>query len=47
MPPTNTELSYQGIASCLHTTAGRLNLGLDKQLSRVVCIKELTLCCKD
>ena len=44
---TDTELTLQDIASYLHATGGRLNLGIGKQPNRVERIKELAICLKD
>ncbi len=41
---TDAELSLQDIASYLHATGGRLNLGIGKQPNRVERIKELAIC---
>lgn len=41
---TDAELSLQDIASYLHATGGRLNLGVGKQPNRVERIKELAIC---
>ncbi len=43
---TDAELSLQDIASYLHATGGRLNLGIGKQPNRVERIKELAICLK-
>jgi transcriptional regulator with XRE-family HTH domain len=40
----DSELSLQDIASYLHATGGRLNLGIGKQPNRVERIKELAIC---
>ena len=42
----DAELSLQDIASYLHATGGRLNLGIGKQPNRVERIKELAICLK-
>jgi len=42
----DAELSLQDIASYLHATGGRLNLGIGKQPKRVERIKELAICLK-
>jgi transcriptional regulator with XRE-family HTH domain len=41
---TDAELSLQDLASYLHATGGRLNLGIGKQPNRVERIKELAIC---
>ena len=41
---TDAELSLQDIASYMHATGGRLNLGIGKQPNRVERIKELAIC---
>ena len=40
----DAELTLQEIASYLHATGGRLNLGVGKQPNRVERIKELAIC---
>ena len=42
----DAELTLQDIASYLHATGGRLNLGVGKQPNRVERIKELAICLK-
>lgn len=42
----DAELTLQDIASYLHATGGRLNLGIGKQPNRVERIKELAICLK-
>lgn len=42
----DAELTLQDIASYLHATGGRLNLGIGKQPNRVERIKELGICLK-
>jgi transcriptional regulator with XRE-family HTH domain len=42
----DAELTLQDIASFLHATGGRLNLGIGKQPNRVERIKELAICLK-
>ncbi len=42
----DAELSLQDIASYMHATGGRLNLGIGKQPNRVERIKELAICLK-
>jgi len=42
----DAELSLQDIASYLHATGGRLNLGIGKQPNRGERIKELAICLK-
>jgi transcriptional regulator with XRE-family HTH domain len=43
---TDASLTLQDIASYLHATGGRLNLGIGKQPNRVQRIKELAICLK-